>query len=191
MTKRLRVWSVLLVILALCSFATSEQKKKPAPQPAKAATTTTQQDSTQKKNIDQYIELMKSNVRQEKAQVLGAVMQFSADDAAKFWPIYTQYDAELSKLNKLRSDNILEYARVYENLTDAKADELIKTAGEYQKQRTELLTKYYGQVKDSIGAIQAARFVQVENQLLMLIDLQIASNLPLAGAPEATSEVKR
>ena len=37
-------------------------------------------------------------------------------------------------------------------------------------------------MKQALGAITAARFVQVENQLLEIIDLQIAANLPIAGS---------
>jgi hypothetical protein len=37
-------------------------------------------------------------------------------------------------------------------------------------------------MKQELGAITAARFVQVEHQLLLLIDLQIASSLPVAGS---------
>jgi hypothetical protein len=33
-------------------------------------------------------------------------------------------------------------------------------------------------VKDRLGAKEAARFLQIEHQLLMIIDLQIASQLP-------------
>jgi hypothetical protein len=51
----------------------------------------------------------------------------------------------------------------------------------YRKQRAELLAKYYGMVKAQLGAITAARFVQVEDQLLLLIDLQIDSQLPVVG----------
>jgi hypothetical protein len=87
----------------------------------------------------------------------------------------------LTKLNDLRVANIEEYASTYTQMTDEKADELIKNAMQYQKLRSELLAKYYGRVKDSLGAITAARFAQVENQLLMIIDLQIASSLPLVG----------
>ena len=47
--------------------------------------------------------------------------------------------------------------------------------------RSELLAKYYDRVKQSLGGITAARFVQVENQLLLIIDLQIVSSLPLVG----------
>ena len=66
-------------------------------------------------------------------------------------------------------------------MTDAKADELIQNAFDYRKQRSELLAKYYGRVKDSLGAIEAARFLQIEDQLLAIIDLQIASALPIVA----------
>lgn len=131
------------------------------------------------KNIQEYIELLRSNVRQQKAQIMGAVMQLAPEDAAKFWPIYSEYDAELARLNDLRMANILEYSRSYETMNDAKADELIQNAIQYHKQRSELLARYYQRVKQSLGAVQAARFVQVENQLLLIIDLQINSALPI------------
>jgi hypothetical protein len=49
----------------------------------------------------------------------------------------------------------------------------------YRKQRSELLAKYYQRVKSALGAITAARFVQIEDQLLSLIDLQVDSSLPV------------
>jgi len=133
-------------------------------------------------NINQYIDLMRKDVRSQKSAIMDTVMQLDPDQAAKFWPIYRDYDAELKKLNDLRVDNIKEYARSYNNLTDAKADELIQNAISYQKQRIELLDKYYDRVKESLGAVTAARFVQVEQQLLLIIDLQIDSSLPIAGS---------
>jgi hypothetical protein len=188
MKKQHEVWSLLLT-MALSCFAVSQDNDRP-PAPVAKATSTTQQTDTQQKNVDEYIELLRSNVRQEKAQVLGAVLKLDATDAAKFWPVYKEYDTELSKLNKLRSDNIQEYARAYDQMSDAKADQLIKTAVDYQKQRTDLLGRYYGRVKDSIGSVQAARFIQIENQLLMIIDLQIASSLPLIEGSDASQGEK-
>jgi hypothetical protein len=137
--------------------------------------------SARQKNIQEYINLLRADVRQQKAEMMGAVMLLSAEDATKFWPIYTDYDAELNKLNDQRVANIKEYARTYTQMTDEKADELIHNALSYRKQRSELLAKTYDRVKQALGAITAARFVQVEDQLLLIIDLQIASQLPLAG----------
>ena len=135
----------------------------------------------QKKNIQEYIELMRTNVRDQKAEIMGAVMQLDIDDSAKFWPIYSEYDAELTKLNNLRVKNIEDYAQNYTQMTDEKADALIQKAMVYQKQRSELLAKYYERMKQALGAVNAARFLQVEYQLLLLIDLQIASSLPIVG----------
>jgi hypothetical protein len=132
-------------------------------------------------NIQAYIDLLRLDVRQQKAEMMGAVMELSAADAAKFWPIYEEYDAELAKLNDLRVANIQEYASTYDQMTDEKADELIQKALSYRKQRSELLAKYYERVRQALGGITAARFIQVEDQLLLIIDLQIDSSLPVVG----------
>ena len=55
---------------------------------------------------------------------MGSMMLLSAQDAAKFWPIYDNYDTQLTKLNDQRVENIKEYAQNYDDMTDAKADEL-------------------------------------------------------------------
>lgn len=137
--------------------------------------------SDAQKNTQAYIDLMRSDVRQQKAEMMGSVMVLSAQDAAKFWPIYSDYDAQLAKLNDQRVEIIKEYARSYEQMTDAKADELIKKSMAYQKERAELLVQTYDKVKEALGAVTAARFAMVEHQLLLIIDLQIDSSLPVVG----------
>jgi hypothetical protein len=170
--------AVFLVICMTSSTALVAQTKT-ATQPSATAASP---QAPEEANIQEYIALLRKDVRAEKAKLLGTVMQFDAEDAAKFWPIYRDYDVELSKLNDLRVANIREYAESYTTMTDDKADELIKNAMAYQKQRGELLAKYYERVKQELGAITAARFVQVEHQLLTIIDLKIASSLPVVGS---------
>src|SRR5271170_663530 len=179
MKKRIAVWLPLLMLGASCPVLlaqtptpTAKTKQQTAQSPASDA---------QKKNLQEYIVLMRSNVRQQKAEMMGAVMQLSAADAAKFWPIYSEYDAELSKVNNLRIENIQDYSQNYTQMTDEKADQLVQKALGYQKQRAELLAKYYDLMKQSLGAVTAARFIQVENQLLLIIDLQINASLPIVG----------
>lgn len=146
-----------------------------------AAVSSPQETDAREKNIQEYIKLLRADVRQEKAEIMGSMMLLSAADAAVFWPIYNEYDTELNGLNDKRAANVKEYASLYPELTNTKADELIRHGLAYQKQRSELLAKTYERVKQSLGAITAARFVQVENQLLMIVDLQIASSLPVVG----------
>ena len=184
MTKRTTMLALVMALLAIsagplshaqAASATAQSQSTSNQAPPSAAT------DTQQKNVQEYIELLGTNIRPQKDEIMGAVMALDADQAKKFWPIYDEYDAELTKLNNLRIANIQEYANGYNQMTDAKADELMQKDLDYQKRRSELLAKYYGRVKASLGAIQAARFVQIEDQLLMIIDLQIASVLPTAG----------
>jgi hypothetical protein len=164
---------VLSVLLSSGTLAQAQDAQKQASPAAMM--------DTQQKNLQEYIELLRSDVRDQKDEVMGFIMALDVDQSAKFWPIYSEYDAELTKLNDLRVANIQEYAHSYDQMTDAKADELIQNAFQYRKQRSELLAKYYGRVKDSLGAIEAARFLQIEDQLLAIVDLQIASASPIVG----------
>ena len=130
-------------------------------------------------NLRAYIELLRSDVRKENAAVIGEVMQFDAADAAKFWPIYKEYEAELIRGGDEKLALIKKYADHYENMTDAIADELARGALRLEQERHDLKVKYYERFKESLGTITAARFLQVENQLLMLLDLQVDASLPV------------
>jgi hypothetical protein len=130
-------------------------------------------------NLRAYMELLRTDVRKQKINLMGQVMQFDTEEAAKFWPIYNEYDAELTRIGDNKLAMIKKYSDNYENMTDAVADELIRSAIQIDQQRHDLKVKYYERMKGAIGGISAARFIQVENQLLMLIDLQVASSLPV------------
>lgn len=168
------LWTFAVLIAPESHAQTSTPKSE-----SKAATSP--ETDAQKKNIQEYISLLRSNVRQQKAEIMGAMMVLSAEDAAKFWPIYSAYDADLNKLNNQRVDNIKEYARNYLQLTDQQADDLVQKSLAFQKQRAELLASAYEKVKQACGGVTAARFAQIEHQLLLIIDLQIVSSLPIIG----------
>jgi hypothetical protein len=170
-------WILVLAVLAFVPAARAQVNVQATPTAGQGGTSS----DSDAQNIQAYVELLRSDVRQQKAEMVGTVMQLSAADAAKFWPIYNEYDTELSKLNDLRVANIREYASTYSQMTDQKADELIRKALKYHQQRSELLATYYERIRLALGGITAARFIQVEDQLLLIIDLQIDSGLPLAG----------
>jgi hypothetical protein len=173
-TKIVTGFALLALLAAVPALHAQAAADKPAAKTAKPPTAKDQ-------NVKEYIALLRKDVKAEKSKLMGAVMQLDADDAAKFWPIYKEYTVELDKVNDLRVANILDYSQHYANLTDDKADELVRNAMQFQQQRNELLGKYYGRMKQELGAVTAARFLQVEHQLLLLIDLQIDSQLPIAG----------
>ncbi len=165
---------LLIAIAAAGASAASAQQTQQAPQPTPAAVT-----DARDLNLRAYVELLRSDVRSQKVAIITQLMEFTEAEDAVFWPLYREYDVDLSKLNDERVTLIQEYADNFANVTDAVADKLATKALDLESRRTALKSKYYERFKSSLSPRTAARFLQVENQLLMVIDLQIASSLPI------------
>jgi hypothetical protein len=136
--------------------------------------------ATEKGNLDEYAALLRENVGEQSPQITGAMMQLTPEQSEKFWPIYDEYQSALTKLNNSRIQNLMNAGDLAQ-LTNEKADQLIKEDLNLRKQRDDLLAGSYERVKQSLGALTAARFLQVESQLQSIIDLQLDSHLPIAG----------
>ena len=111
----MRRTAATLVLLAMAACGAS------ADVPGPAASTLDERDA-RSLNLTAYAELLRSDVRAEKVAILTEVMEFTEAEDKAFWPIYREYDAEMSKLGDERVALIAEYARSYSTLTDAVAD---------------------------------------------------------------------
>lgn len=131
-------------------------------------------------DLGTYLELLQQDVQQQRAELMGEAMELATtDDAAKFWPIYRAYEIEANKLAQQRNDVIQRYAETFMSMNDETANEIAETVFSIDQQQLQLKKLYYERTKAEMGAAKAARFVQVDNQLDMMIRLQIASQLPL------------
>lgn len=130
-------------------------------------------------NFRAYVTLLRSDIKAERKDIINTIMQFNDTDAAKFWPIFQQYDAELTKIGDGRMQLIVDYARNYESLTNEQADALMSKAFELEAQRATLKKKYFDRMKTALSATQAAKFFLVENQIQHIVDLQISAGLPV------------
>ncbi len=130
-------------------------------------------------NFRAYVTLLRTDIKAERKDIINAIMQFNDSDATKFWPIFQQYDAELTTIGDGRMKLIVDYARNYENLTNEQADALMSKAFELEAQRAMLKKKYFDKMKAQLSATQAAKFFLVENQIQHIIDLQISASLPV------------
>ena len=134
---------------------------------------------SQKANLEAYATLLHENVLDQKEQVVALVLSLNEADAAKFWPIYSQYEGELDKLNTLADASIDDYVKNAGRVNEQQADQVVHNQTQVQSQRAAQLDKYYGQVKDALGPETAARFYEAESQLLSLSDLRRSSKLPV------------
>jgi hypothetical protein len=160
--------SGIVLALGLLTFASAAYAQET--QPASV---------TRDANLNAYAELLRSDLRAEKANIITEVMMFTDAEEAKFWPVYREYEAELEKINDDRIALITNYAASYASLTDETADRLARTAIDLEGRRQALQAKYYDRFRAVLPAKTAVRFLQVEHQILLLLDLQIAASLPI------------
>jgi hypothetical protein len=105
-------------------------------------------------------------------------MQFDSGQAAKFWPIYKDFETESTKIGDGIQALVKDYVSNYDQMTPELADQLATKLLDIEQQRHDLKKKYYARLKGALDAVTAARFLQVENQLEKLLDLQLAAQLP-------------
>jgi hypothetical protein len=157
--------SATVVVLAMAAGAQARQAPaSPPPTP---------------QNVDEYVQLIRNGVQKDKAQIIGAALELDATQAAAFWPVYKQYEAELMAVGDKRYAGIKAYASGYGSLTDAKATELIDLALALEEQRLALVKKYLGEFRKVIPSVKVGRWYQAEMGLNRIVDVRLAAELPL------------
>lgn len=163
-------------------FVPAQTPAKSAKKPVASSAKTT--PSARDLNLEAYTQLLRTDLNKSRSQIIAQVMQFDTDQAAVFWPIYKDFQAEYAKVGDQIVELVHNYVLNYDTMTDEVADQLVNKLLDIDQQRTDLKRKYYEKLKTALDAVTAARFLQVENQIEKLVDLQIASQLPVVGQSE-------
>ena len=133
---------------------------------------------TAQDSLTQAIELMRSDVRANKADLIGRALALPDSQAAVFWPMYREYEAEFAKLADQRVALIKEYLAAYDSLSDAKAKSLMTRMYDLEARRVKLSRDTFNRFSKKLPAKTVAHFLQIDGFLNRVIDLQIAAALP-------------
>jgi len=171
-----RVVSVLVVVgvLLLCSASIMGQQA--------AAPAAPGSDAQANGIKDQDVEMLRSNLRAQRKQIMAENMTLTADEATKFWPIFDQYRKEAIKPNDDRWAVIKEYAANYNTMTDAQAQDYMKRANAVDEQLLALRMRYVPVFEKVISAKKTALWYQIDRRIDLLINLQLSSEIPMVDA---------
>ena len=133
---------------------------------------------------DQDIQLLRQDIRSKKKQLIAANLTLTDAESTKFWPLNDQYTAELVKINNAKYDLIKEYANNYSTLTDAQADSMTKRLLGVDLSVAQLREKYLPLYRAILSAKTTATYFQIERRISMMIDLQLASQIPLVQSQQ-------
>ena len=169
-TSRHRVLWAAVFALVVTAPGAAQEPAPAAPLPREEA---------RERNLNAYVELLRSDLRTEKVAVLTELMQLTEAEDKAFWPIYRDFEHEQSRLNDERIAGIETYAKVYNQLTPATANELALKSLDLEARRAALKKTYYTKLAAAVSPKTAAKALQIENQIQLIIDLQVAASLPV------------
>ena len=134
---------------------------------------------TEEQVTDANIQLMRQDIRSERKKVVAANMPLTEAEAVKFWPVYDRYIAETIKVNDTRFALLKEYAKNFDATSEQQADSFIKRWLALDNDNTQLRLKYIPEFEKVVSHKKTAMFFQIDRRVSMMIELQLASQVPL------------
>jgi len=128
---------------------------------------------------DDDIKMLRSDLRSDKKQIIAQNMQLTDTQAEKFWPIYDAYAKELAKIGDERQSIIQSYAQNYNTLTDVQADDLLKRMLAVDASAASVRQQWEPKFRKVLTGKQTALFMQLDRRISLLIEVQVASVVPL------------
>lgn len=123
--------------------------------------------------------LVLEKVKADKKLLVGENMQLTEGEAKAFWPIYKEYRSEVEKLGDRVAKLVVAYAANIDTMTDAKAEAFFNEQMSIDRDRVALREKYVPRVRKVLPSMKAARFFQIENKIDSIINVSLASEIPL------------
>jgi hypothetical protein len=126
-----------------------------------------------------YIEILKSDINTQRRALITAAMDFTEEEAQKFWPIYKEYELDYDKMMDKEIQLIKEYADSYENMGEEIANQIAKKSFEIDKEQLAISEKYFKKYSKELGARRAVKLQMVINRIELMLSLQKASSIPV------------
>ena len=130
-------------------------------------------------NYNDLTELLRSDLRTQHQAIVLANLELTEAQSAAFMPIYDEYAVELKKYWDKRITLVRDYAKAYPTMNDEAAAGLMKRMVALDKEGIALRDKYAKKVMKVLPTTVASRWMQVERRLNQMVELQLASEIPL------------
>lgn len=128
---------------------------------------------------DTDIQLLRSDLQSAKNQVIADTMKFTDAESTAFWPVYRDYARDQQMIADKRLQVIKDYAKYFDSIDDQKAKDMVLRMRNVDEESLNLREKYWPKFEQALGARRAAKFYQVDNRLTLMINVQLASQIPL------------
>jgi hypothetical protein len=125
-------------------------------------------------------EVLISQIQTDKRAVVLRTLELTDAQVAAFIPIYDQYQAEMKLLLERGAAILDKFAANFGSMTDEAASTILKDAFKVRDDRNAVMRKYAKKMDKVLPSTKVLQWVQVENKLNTLLDMQAAVSVPIA-----------
>jgi hypothetical protein len=125
------------------------------------------------------MEIIREKIKADKKLLVAANLDLTETEAKAFWPIYEEFQNQLTQNNERVANLIMEYAENYKIMTAETAQKLLNESLMIEEQRLELKQLYLPKFHTALPAIKVARYYQIENKIQAILHYELAEGIPL------------
>ncbi len=130
----------------------------------------------------QDLELLRKDLRAKRKELIATNLKLTDAEGERFWPVYEQYIKELTAINDKKFALIQEYADDSGKMTNDQALVFTREWLDVDIASTELRQRYVPMVSKVLDGKKTATFFQLDRRIAMMMELQVASQIPLADS---------
>jgi hypothetical protein len=130
---------------------------------------------------DRDLQLLRQDLRAQKQKLIADNLPMTESEAIKLWAVYNRYSQELRQVNDEKFRLVQEYGQQWGTMTNDQALIYIRRWLEVDQQVQALRLKYVPEVSQALPGKKAPTFFQLDRRISMMMDLQLASQLPLVA----------
>jgi len=125
------------------------------------------------------IEMVRTMAQVDRKAYVEQGMMLTADEAGKFWPLYNEYVADLTKVNDQLIKLITDYAAKQNTMDEKTATDLRNGYFDLQSDIISVRKKHARKMSKALSQVRLTRFFQIEQKLDAIKNLQLARQIPL------------
>jgi hypothetical protein len=164
---------LVITLMSIAFATTSSASAQNSPSAKQGAPKTSTADNASQPNPDDFIELLRKDVRSQKKQIIAENMDFSDSEAETFWPVYDRYSAELASIYDAKIALLNDYAENYKTMTGEQAENYIRKRAEVEQSIMQLRLKYVPAFRRVLSGRETALFYQLDWRLGLAIDVEL------------------
>jgi hypothetical protein len=163
----------LVITLTFVGFASASSVLAQNSTSAKKDEVKTSAANDSQASPDDFVNLLRKDIRSQKKQIIAENMELSDAGAQKFWPVYDQYAAELSRIYDVKIALLKDYADNYGSMTGEQAESYIRKRAEVEQSIMQLRLRYMPAFRKVLSGRETALFYQLDWRLGLAIDVQL------------------